>query len=159
MPKRWQANLLVSYRNAVTDEADTSTGEVTMAKIDDVRAELTRLEHEEKLAREARRAATVPVYKYSIRRPIDDWITKHVYGRFDVYSVIRTCENEAECKAVGRLIAIGSMAYVYCQVNHIIVCPVSGGLSMINNAEQAYAVGAFIHENPDGGDITHLLND
>lgn len=118
-------------------------------------------------AKDIKKAETPIIWQFTIELNDDKWDT--LWDKDSCFYKIRgRVLNEEEAKAVGHHVGFtGDMKYVYNMLNHKIVCAVGGGTSFINgghNGEDASArqafdeLNEFLIENPEGGDITHIVN-
>ena len=138
----------------------------------ELRAELRAAELRESAERQARTAQTPVVRKFTIEP------TKPK-GRFHDDLFDPSCRfYDLECEITNRAEALeaghaehdlrsGGMTYVFNTLSGLIVCAVGGGSIYVSggwdakNAESAQltmgAISAFIVANPEGGDITDLV--
>jgi hypothetical protein len=133
-----------------------------MSEIERLRVELRAAEVAEAAQKEERRKNAKAIFRFSVQ-PV---ILKRWDYVFDescsIYRIIRECENPAEMKAAGQFESYyqnGGMNYYYNSATKKLIASVGGGYVFLENNTPAKwaAVSAFIAENPQGGDITHIL--
>jgi len=138
----------------------------------ELRAELRQAEQREAAAKEARKKEVPVEYRYTIslaKRHSFDKIYDDTIRR---YRIERVCLNAEAAKAVGHSdheISSGGMDHLYNTVTAKIICPCGGGTSYIgprwpgsNDGADDMAfelIGLFLVENPEGGDITTIVDE
>lgn len=128
-----------------------------MTELETLRARVKELEAIEQKKREELRNSVKPVYKYTVKLAKDTW-TKLFAEGFVLVRVWRETTNLNELRDAGHFIDHGGgMTYVYSERDGCLVVGTGGGLVLVTTPEQAVAIGQFLKENPEGGDITHVF--
>lgn len=147
-----------------------------MERIKALRAELAQAEMEEREAAKARRASFVLQWKYTIEpSPVREGSSfdKMYHASCMKYRISRTLLNKQEAEAADipkRELTEGGMDYIV-NVDHMrIVCTCGGGSIYITEEwhhrdgekdgaddRAMLAIGEFLKDSPEGGDITHIV--
>ena len=127
----------------------------TVAELESMLAEARRVEQ---AAAKARREAVVPEYRFTVEPASDNWDRLHDNTcRF--YRLIGEITNEEALREVGAMVPQGgAMKYVYNSGTGKIVCAVGGGTSWPLTDEGWGLIGDLIAVNPNGGDVTWIVN-
>jgi hypothetical protein len=146
---------------------------MTDRTIQEIRAELAEAEKAEKLELERLKEAFPPIWQFTIKpaAPRSFSSTDELYDdtcRF--YELEGEVINREEAAAVGHtelFMRGGGMTYVYNTLSHRIICATGGGTIYISRPwsirddtsaqETMEEVNAFLLENPEGGDITEIV--
>ena len=139
----------------------------TTPTTDQLRAMLREAEAAERKAAEDAKAAFVPVFTFTLTPDARQ-------GGFDrlfegsgctYYRLHGTLVNADEAKAVGSTVEGGGASYLYNELNNRFVGIMGGGRLWLSNGafaedEDAWkALSGYIKDNPEGGDVTNLVND
>lgn len=116
----------------------------------------------------AKRESVVPQYTYSVL-PVDDKFERIYDPSVAYYRVEGTCQNQAEIDAVGGKSFTGGMNYLFNSASGSIIGAFGGGTIHIGGKGFSRVspevdvtiarVSAFIVANPEGGDITSIIED
>lgn len=131
-----------------------------------LREMLREAEAAERKAADEAKAAFVPVFTFTL---LPDKREGNFSRLFEgsgcvYYRLSGTLVNKEEARAVGSTVEGGSMSYLYNTLNHRFVVAMGGGRLWLTNAafredEDALSdLSAFIKDNPEGGDVTELVN-
>lgn len=132
-----------------------------MSRLEDLRAEVRRLEAEEREEREALRASVTPTYRYEfVRSPHD----RTMHPDYAMFRLSRICTNPEAVEAVGGTVRNDGGGWVV-DVARGRMVTASAGTFFTPSAtfargqdldfEAIYApLMAWLRENPDGGDCT-----
>lgn len=131
----------------------------------ELRAELAEAEAREKTERDLLKQQVPIQYRYEIApQPSREAIFDKVYDPTCVrYRIVRRTVNPKEAEAAGHPdweLQEGGMTYVFNTGTNRIICSVSGGTIYISGvgADAAFEqVGNFLAANPQGGDITDIV--
>lgn len=132
-----------------------------------VEGRLTELKNLKRAQDELLRESIVPVYKYTFA-PVGDG-----YGRFTVggdhtwWRLSGEVQNEEQLRSVGRSVNNGGMNYLRCDLTGRFVLQDGGGVIFLTfdhrgsfserNEEGWEALEDFAEQNPDGGDVTEIV--
>lgn len=142
--------------------------------VEEMRAELREaeqvLEQREKAELKAKLEATPIIYKFTVSKA--DNRRREIYDTSCLFYEIKAeITNRDEAKAAGHpehCMRVGGMTYAFNALSGRIVCEVGGGTIWIgsgwgsdeqyDSAQRAMVkVSQFIVDNPDGGDITDIV--
>lgn len=132
----------------------------TERSVDEIRAEL-----EAAMARDAaklkeERDKVQPEFLFAICRTNDSWRSR---GLFDptvvLYDLHGILLNGAAFDRVGKVKPYkGAMTYAFNTLSNSIIMGVSGGTYYTSDPECFKEISRFLVANPNGGDITHIVN-
>lgn len=139
-----------------------------MRSIDEIRAELAEAEAREKEERQRIRNSVQPQVRFTVFVPQDTHVSGRIWDdTITVYRVEAEVLNKKELKEVGRSADEGGMSYYFNTLTGKLICPTSGGtlyFHSFSKREDTEAsevargeIEAFIAENPEGGDITSII--
>lgn len=129
----------------------------------EVREELAALELAEREALNERRKTTKVLYRFTLVPDGQNYRAREVWDDTClVYTLRGDVLNEDECREVGIVARGGSGSYLWNAGTQRIVTALGGGTFFIPtwNADPRPCVaelGAFLAANPDGGDVTAIL--
>ena len=142
--------------------------------VEQLRAELKRAEEAEKQKQEERAKACPPIWRFTIT-PDNSKFDRIYDDTCRLYRLSGVITNKEETEAAGNHIFSGSeggMSYVFNSLSGKIVMGVGGGRIFVsgrtwnpnpdedNSAVETFEkISAFIRENPEGGDITDIVNE
>ena len=142
-------------------------------RIDQLRAELAAAEEAEKEARVAKLEAVPVVMRYSVSRDTSAYVTNDLYDDAVVpYRVEGRVVNREAALAAGHESGSldrrgGGMTWLFNTLSDKLVCDVGGGsvhFGFPGDVDEAHLkavkdIAAFIAANPDGGDITGIIEE
>jgi hypothetical protein len=132
---------VIKHRPVVEIEA-----ELAAAK----KAEYARLEKEQK--------AVQPQYVFTLDRVWHN-MNHLMDNNCTLYRLNGKVTNKEELKSVGKIPFEGGMTYVYNNLSGRFVIAIGGGSIFTSKSEVFRLLNKFIDQNPNGGDVTHLMND
>ena len=131
-----------------------------MLEIEKLRAQLAAAEAVEAAQKEERRKNAKAIFRYSVL-PVTLARWNFIFDESCLfYRVTRECQNSAEMKAAGQFESHyqnGGMNYYYNSATKKLIASTGGGFILFEDLDKWSAISAFIAENPQGGDITHIL--
>lgn len=74
------------------------------------------------------------------------------------YTLLGGVTNKEELRKVGKAAFEGAMGYIYNKMTQRFVMAISGGARFVEDEECWAELSTFIAENPNGGDVTHIIS-
>ena len=136
--------------------------------IEEIEAELREAKQQEKLAKAALAAATPPKYVFEVALVENPTSWDRLFDdTMRLYVISGTCVNREDATKAGNHVAPdGSMRYIFNTHTYKLVCSVGGGTSYVSRwhfdgpdyeADTMGKISDFLLHNPEGGDITHII--
>jgi hypothetical protein len=130
-----------------------------MRSIEEVKAELAALEKIEKEKRVALQLATKPLYRFMLIPEIQSYRLKELMDpTCKLYILNGKVLNAEEMRTAGNTPFEGSMSYIYNTLSRSFVIGVGGGSIFLQNPEGWSVLSEFVSMNPQGGDVTFIVN-
>jgi len=130
-----------------------------MNELEQLKARVKQLEQQEKEKLKKIQDQLKPVYRFTIRPTEDHWTTIH-HQDYCLVNLQGECLNIEEYTKNSLSPPMqGGMNYLYDAIRGSIICKTGGGCIWFQKTETAIKLGKFLLANPEGGDVTDIINE